>query len=122
MTFSFNLGYPPADHEARGFLTADDSRKHVSLRMRAFMEALFEHTAEVIRKEFPGADYEELAMGFRSKMTKGQTFQSVNPFRRKFYHDVVLKAERKFTDAKACHAYFALIKLTAVAGTFRIVE
>ena len=85
-------GYPPADHDLRDFLTADLSRFKVYDRVCAFLEALFDNTAEIIEDEFYNVDPEDLASEFRRKMTEGQTYRSVNDFRKTFYDNVIMKA------------------------------
>jgi hypothetical protein len=86
-------GYPPADHEICDFLTADLSQNEVYNRTCAFLEALFKHTSETIEKELGEIDLEDLTSEFRGKMTEGQTYRSVNDFRKNFYHLVIQKAK-----------------------------
>ena len=89
--------------------------------MCAFLEALFNQAAETIRNEFEFDDLvnlEDLASQFRRKMTEGQTFESANPFRKKFYHEVIQKAETKFHHVKVPHSLFAAILLITVTAAF----
>lgn len=85
-------GYPPADHDSRDYLTADLPQGEVYNRMCAFSQALFEHTADTIRN-FDDSECNDLAATFRRKMTEGQTYTSVNDFRKDFYAAVIRKAK-----------------------------
>jgi hypothetical protein len=85
-------GYPPPDDEVRDYLTADLSQAESYNRMCAFLEALFQHTGEIIQK-FDDSELENLPATFRRKMTEGQMYTLVNNFRMNFYAAVIQKAK-----------------------------
>lgn len=95
-------GFPPADDDVRNFLTADGSQVDAYDHVCAFLEALFEHTATTIREEFGDVDDAELPSRFRTRMTKGQTFQNPNSFRKAFYREVIQNANKIFMAVQVC--------------------
>jgi hypothetical protein len=74
-------------------LTADVNQTVSYNRNCAFLEALFEKTRETIRTDLSDIDEDETPSAFRKKMTDGQTFTETNPFRKKFYDDIVEQAK-----------------------------
>ncbi|KAF8324798.1 hypothetical protein F5887DRAFT_1022029 [Amanita rubescens] len=88
-------GYPPADHEVRVFLTAGGTEVQSYLRALYFIDALFQHTDQTLKKEFDSPlGMEEVARQFRIRMTRGQTMNEHNEFRRQFYREVIEIAEK----------------------------
>ena len=45
-------GYPPADHKVRVFLTMRGTEVQSYRRARHFIDALFQHTDQTLKKEF----------------------------------------------------------------------
>ncbi|KAG5221481.1 hypothetical protein IMY05_C4393000400 [Salix suchowensis] len=65
------IGYPPADVDVRTYLTDRNTRIATYARCWAFMQALFRHTATVLKQdEFETLDYSETVALFRVKMTE----------------------------------------------------
>ncbi|KAF8319201.1 hypothetical protein F5887DRAFT_378307 [Amanita rubescens] len=97
----FTGGYPPADHEVRDFLTKKGTEGESYRRACRFIDALFQHTDHILKKEFdPKLKIEEVACKFRMRMTEGQTMTMHNEFRRQFYQQVVQIAKGKLTAAQ----------------------
>ncbi|KAG5222556.1 G2/mitotic-specific cyclin cdc [Salix suchowensis] len=66
-----STGYPPADVDVRTYLTDRNTRIATYARCWAFMQALFRHTATVLKQdEFETLDYSETVALFRVKMTE----------------------------------------------------
>ena len=107
------IGFPPADHDVRDFLTVNDSRVTVHARVCAFLEALFDETAKLVLGQSgvmpkPRAlaglylceDPQQLAEKFREYMNDGVSMVSHGDFRRSFYKTVVRRAkEVRFPDS-----------------------
>jgi hypothetical protein len=100
------LGYPPADHDVRNYLTAEDSSSvTVYLRCCAFLAALFCETALVLASDpdavekpvdLPPINLNASVAGqFRAYMTAGTTMNAHGTFRKEFYRRVVNRAERE---------------------------
>ena len=80
-------------------LTSPSSKDVAYNRASAFLEALFNHTADTLHKilDFdPGnpPKYVEYVREFRSCMTEGQKMTGHNKFREEFYHQVVENAKQ----------------------------
>lgn len=60
------LGYPPADHQVRDFLTEKGTQLQVYEHICAFLTALFKRTTEVVNAE---KNIKGIAGKFRDKMT-----------------------------------------------------
>jgi hypothetical protein len=85
-------GYPPADHGVRDYLTAVNSKNAAYDHASAFLEALFDHTAETLSAFDGQHDYIAFAKKFRTHMTVGQKVTGHNQFREDFYNQVIEKA------------------------------
>ena len=85
------LGFPPADDELRNFLTRESTRGKSYDQACAFLEALFQHTATILRQLHPQPQsVPEAAQRFRKLMTEGQNMLTGhNRYRRGFYKQVV---------------------------------
>lgn len=87
------LGYPLPNHTVQEFLIQKISENDSYDRACCFIEALFEHTLEVLRRlhfeAFCGIH--EVTTQFRSPMPMGQSMKGHGRFRKVFY-DVVCKA------------------------------
>jgi hypothetical protein len=95
----FIAGYPPADHGVRDYLTSPSSKDVAYDRASAFLEALFDHTANTLQTILcfdPGDSpkYVDYAREFRSRMTEGQKMTGHNKFREELYKVVVEKAKQ----------------------------
>jgi hypothetical protein len=68
------------------------------------MEALFEHTLEVLQGSHFGPDWslQQVSQEFRSLMTTGQSMKGHNNFRTEFYDNVVRMAEDKLRAPNVC--------------------
>jgi len=101
------LGFPPADHSARVFLTSEFTKgdEEPLQRAQAFLIALFNVTLRCLKSidmhlsKFaePPPDPKKLnidALKFRYLMTHGQSFYEPNEFRRKFFVEVVSDANK----------------------------
>ncbi|KIM88098.1 hypothetical protein PILCRDRAFT_3154 [Piloderma croceum F 1598] len=102
------LGYPPADHDVRNYLCAEQSDSSVVYqRACAFLAALFDETASVLRgdpdavakpEELPPIDLDEdvasLAAQFRTYMNAGTTMTAHGRFQTEFYAKVVDRAQK----------------------------
>jgi hypothetical protein len=91
------LGFPPADHDVRDFLTSIDPNNpemdQISFsRARHFLKALFCITERTI-KELGGGDgaceRENRAHQFRTYMSDGQSMASSGRQRKEFYQEVI---------------------------------
>ena len=89
-------------------MAANLAQNDVYMRMRAFLEALFDRTAEYVKNQTDYYDLSELALRFRNQMTEGQTFNSTNRFRKNFYRGVIELAEANYWRDKVPHALFSL--------------
>lgn len=99
-------GYPPADHVVRDFLTKGGTQAESYHRACCFIDALFQHTAQILRSQFePESGLNELALEFRRLMTAGQKMKEHNEFRRQFYDRVVLIAQEKLVAQRVCFIY-----------------
>jgi hypothetical protein len=86
-------GFPPADHAVRDFLCKANTQADAYRSSCAFLQALFNKTAKMVREEFNKRDSSDIARVFRELMTKGQTMQKHNSFRESFYGDIVSQSE-----------------------------
>jgi hypothetical protein len=88
------IGYPPADHQVRQFLTRggpDEKISHllaISL-VRRFLVALFNKTAEALN----GATKQLRIQNFRNFMSENQTMDSAGRKRLEFYDSVIAQAQ-----------------------------
>jgi hypothetical protein len=100
-----SLGYPPADHDVRNYLCAEDSSSHtVFTRACAFLAALFNVTTLVLVSdpdsvpkpvELPPINLDaDVAGQFRAYMSAGTTMAAHGRFRQEFYKKVVDRAKR----------------------------
>ena len=88
------LGYPPADHGVRDYLTSPGSKDVAYDRASAFLEALFKHTTSTLHALDSSLDYSGFGGEFRSCMTEGQRMKGHIQFREDFYKRVVEKAKQ----------------------------
>ena len=103
-------GYPPADHSVREYLVYVNSKIVASDRANAFLEALFNHTAETLLNIETSLDYVGFARLFRSLMTDGQNMRKHNQFREGFYRRVIEEAKMiestKVRNVRVCHYHW----------------
>lgn len=90
------IGYPPADSDARHFLTREvTSQLEVESLMRCFLIALFKKAAAQLRKEAgPNGTKLERIQNFRDFMSKDQKFELAGVNRRTFYKNVIKEADQ----------------------------
>ncbi len=85
------IGFPPADHTVRDFLTADNQRisHHEAVaRVRHFLVTLFTNTADVLARKSMGSTKTDRITNFRAFMSKDQSMKSTGEGRRQFYEKV----------------------------------
>jgi hypothetical protein len=96
------LGFPPADHDVRDFLTSIDSDnpemdKISFSRARHFLKALFVITKRTIIEELGDGDgaceRENRIHQFRTYMSDEQSMDTSGSKRKSFYHDVINMAK-----------------------------
>lgn len=64
-------------------------------RACCFIDALFQHTAEIVMRFDSQWGIKEIARHFRTCMTAGQTMKEHNEFRRVFYQEVIRMAREE---------------------------
>jgi hypothetical protein len=80
-------------------------------RARYFIDALFQHTDQTLKKEFDSQlGMEKVAREFRIRMTQGQTMKEHNEFRRHFYQEVIGIAEKLMAE-EVCLIYGCIRRL-----------
>ncbi|KAF9490348.1 hypothetical protein BDN71DRAFT_1400269, partial [Pleurotus eryngii] len=90
--------YPPADVDVRTYLTDRNTRIATYARCWAFMQALFRHTATVLKQdEFETLDYSETVALFRVKMTESMK-KVHNVYCQNFFREIVRNAEIHLSD------------------------
>jgi hypothetical protein len=90
------------------------SKIDVYHRACAFLDALFERTATVLQTEFNDVGYLDLPTEFRDKMTSGQALVAAGPYRKKFYDQVVNKANTLFDTMQVNSLNLLTLHLIAV--------
>ena len=96
-------GYPPADQEARDFLTTERTEDESYHWAYCFINALFQHINHTLNSVFDlGRGIEKVARKFRILMTAGQTLKQHNEFRRQFYQHVFRIADGKLMAQNVC--------------------
>ena len=96
-------GYPPADQEARDFLTTERTEDESYHWACCFINALFQHINHTLNGMFDlGWEIEKVAREFRILMTAGQTMKQHNKLRRQFYQQVVRIADEKLVAKDVC--------------------
>jgi len=89
------IGYPPADHTVRQFLTGGGRKISDILAMSLihhFLLALFEETAKTVTKM--GSTKSDRIRNFRYFMSEGQSMDSTGKNRNKFYDEVITRAQQ----------------------------
>jgi hypothetical protein len=85
------LGFPPADHNVRKFLSSVESNPEISFsRACHFLKALFCTTTMTIKDL--GTSRANRIEQFRAHMSKGQSMDKTGTERRDFYEKVILMA------------------------------
>jgi hypothetical protein len=104
-------GFPPADHAVRDFLSKARTQREAYTKACAFLEALFDKTAQVVKTNCAGSkNLRQYAGKFRKLLTEGQKMQKHNSFRETFYGEVVHQAELKVAAREKVSRHINLIR------------
>jgi hypothetical protein len=107
-----HVGFPPADHAVRDFLSKASTQAEAYKRASTFLEVLFDHTTTIVEDNCRYAmDLGEIAQTFRELLTKGQKMQRHNHFREAFYGGILQEAELKLAKYENVCRRISLTKL-----------
>ena len=91
------IGYPPADHEVRNFLTKDTrviSHSFAVSLVQHFLLALFNKAKMVLTSREMGRTKLDRIQNFRAYMSKDQSMDSTGKNRNEFYDGVIAQARQ----------------------------